>query len=77
MTDDKNPHAKLIEELRAAVSKSPDGARRERLLAILHKLEHSHGTESFGEHVRALIREAEVDAFEIAPFMSRLSGLLP
>jgi 23S rRNA maturation-related 3'-5' exoribonuclease YhaM len=77
MTDDRNPHAKLIEELRTAISRSPDGARRERLLAILHKLEHSHGTESFGEHVKALIQEAEVDAAGIAPFMSRLSGLLP
>lgn len=70
-------HQRLIADLRAAVEKTPTGARRERLLAILHKLEHSHGTESFGEHVKALIEEAEVDAAGIAPFMSRLSSLLP
>ena len=70
-------HQRLIAELRAAVEKTPPGARRDRLLAILHKLDQSHGTESFGEHVRALIEEAEVDAAGIAPFMSRLSSLLP
>ncbi len=70
-------HDRLIAELRAAIEKSPDGARRERLLAILHRLEQSRGTDSFGHHVKALIEEAEVDAAEIAPFLSRLSSLLP
>jgi hypothetical protein len=70
-------HDRLIAELRLAIEKSPAGARRERLLAILHKLEQSHGTDSFGEHVKALIEEAEVDAAGIAPFISRLSSLLP
>jgi hypothetical protein len=70
-------HDRLIGELRAAIEKTPEGARRERLLAILHKLERSQGTESFGEHVQALIEEAEVDAAGIAPFLSRLSSLLP
>lgn len=70
-------HERLIGELRAAIEKTPPGARRDRLLAILHKLERSQGTESFGEHVRALIEEAEVDAAGIAPFISRLSSLLP
>ena len=70
-------HERLIAELRAAIENSPPGERRERLLAILHQLEQSHGTESFGDHVKALIEEAEVDAAGIAPFMSRLSSLLP
>ena len=70
-------HDRLIGELRAAIEQTPEGARRERLLAILHKLERSQGTESFGEHVKALVEEAEVDAAGIAPFLSRLSSLLP
>jgi hypothetical protein len=70
-------HERLIAELRTAIEKSPDGVRRERLLAILHRLEQSHGTDSFRDHVRALVEEAEVDAAGIAPFLSRLSSLLP
>jgi hypothetical protein len=70
-------HERLIAELRAAIEKTPDGERRERLLAILRRLEHSRGTDSFGDHVKALIEEAEVDAAGIAPFLSRLSSLLP
>jgi hypothetical protein len=70
-------HERLIAEVRTAIENSPPGERRERLLAILHRLEQSRGTESFGDHVKALIEEAEVDAGEIAPFLSRLSGLLP
>ncbi|HZY55189.1 MAG TPA: hypothetical protein VFE73_18185 [Reyranella sp.] len=67
----------LIAELRMAIERTPPGERRDRLLARLHQLEQSHGTESFGDHVKALIEEAEVDAAGIAPFMSRLSNLLP
>ena len=67
----------LIAELRLAIERTPPGERRDRLLARLHQLEQSHGTESFGDHVKALIEEAEVDAAGIAPFMSRLSNLLP
>ena len=70
-------HQRLIAELRAALETSPDGPRRERLLALLHKLEHSHGTDAYGGNVQALIDEVEVDAGEIAPFLSRLSSLLP
>ena len=70
-------HERLIAELRVAIEQSAPGERRERLLARLHQLEQSHGTESFGDHVKALIEEAEVDAAGIAPFMSRLSSLLP
>ena len=67
----------LIAELRMAIERTPPGERRDRLLARLHQLEQSHGTESFGDHVKALIEEAEVDAAGIAPFISRLSSLLP
>lgn len=70
-------HQRLIADLRAALDKSPDGPRRERLLSLLHKVEHSHGSEAYGSHVQALIDEAEADAAEIAPFLSRLSSLLP
>ena len=34
-------------------------------------------TGSFTDHIKALILEAEEEAAEIAPFMSRLSSLLP
>jgi hypothetical protein len=70
-------NAALIAELRAAIEASPDGERRERLLARLHQLEKAAGHHSFADHVKALILEAEEEAFEIAPFMSRLSSLLP
>jgi hypothetical protein len=73
----KHEQERLIAELRSAIEQSPPGERRDRLLERLHKLEQSHGTESFGDHVKALIEEAEVDASLIAPFMSRLSSLLP
>jgi hypothetical protein len=70
-------HERLIAELRAAIEQSAPGEQRDRLLDRLHQLEQSHGTDSFGDHVQALIEEAEVDAAWIAPFMSRLSSLLP
>ena len=66
-----------IAELRTSIEQTPPGERRDRLMERLHQLEHSHGTESFGDHVKALIEEAEVDAGVIAPFLSRLSSLLP
>ena len=70
-------HEALIAELRASIEASPDGERRERLLARLHDLENAATTGSFTDHVKALILEAQEEAAEIAPFMSRLSGLLP
>lgn len=73
----KHEHEQLIAELRTSIEQTPPGERRDRLMERLHQLEHSHGTESFGDHVKALIEEAEVDAAGIAPFMSRLSSLLP
>jgi hypothetical protein len=76
-SDTDNEHIKLIAELRAAIENSVPGERRDRLLARLHQLEQAHGTETFTDHVKALIEEIEVDAAEIAPFMSRLSSLLP
>jgi hypothetical protein len=75
MADESN--AALIAEIRAAVEASPVGAQRERLLARLRELENSHGTPAFGDHVKALVDEVEEDAAEIAPFLSRLSSLLP
>ena len=77
IADDKAEHEKLIAEMRAAVENSTTGEQRERLLARLHQLESAHGTDSFGDHVQALVDEAEVDAAAIAPFLSRLSSLLP
>lgn len=68
---------RLIADLRTAVEQSPPGEQRDRLLERLHELEKAHGTDSFGDHVKALVDEAEADAAAIAPFMSRLSSLLP
>lgn len=70
-------HEALMAELRAAIEASPEGERRERLLERLHQLENSASTGSFADHIKALIEEAEEDAAEIAPFLSRLSSLLP
>lgn len=76
MSDSKK-HEALLAELRASIEASPEGERRERLLARLHQLENAESTGSFTDHVKALILEAEEEAAEIAPFMSRLSSLLP
>jgi len=73
----EHEHGPLIAELRTAVEQNTTGERRERLLARLHQLEDSVSTSSFGEHVKALVEEAEEDAAAIAPFMARLSSLLP
>ncbi len=76
MSDSKK-HEALIAELRASIEASPDGERRERLLERLHQLENAETTGSFTDHIKSLILEAEEEAFELAPFMSRLSSLLP
>ncbi len=70
-------HEALIAEIRAAVETSSSGPQRDRLLDLLRELENTHGTPAFGDHVKALVDEAEEDAAEIAPFLSRLSSLLP
>jgi hypothetical protein len=70
-------HDALIAEMRAAVESSTDGPQRERLLARLRELENAHGTPAYGDHVKALTDEVEEDMAEIAPFLSRLSSLLP
>ncbi|HEY6983724.1 hypothetical protein, partial [Reyranella sp.] len=70
-------HGQLIAELRASITRHTSGKRRERLLARLDQLEMSASTSSFGEHVKALVEEAEEEAAAIGPFMARLSSLLP
>jgi hypothetical protein len=76
MSDSKK-HEALLAELRASIEASPDGERRERLLARLHQLENAENTGSFTDHIKALVLEAEEEAAELAPFLSRLSSLLP
>ncbi len=70
-------HGPLFAELRASIERHTHGAARERLLTRLDHLEKSVNSSSFAHHVQALIEEAEEDAAAIAPFMSRLSSLLP
>lgn len=74
---DKHEHIKLIAELRASIIENTSGEARERLLARLDQMEQSAAHPSFGGHVKALVEEAEEDAAAIAPFLSRLSSLLP
>ena len=70
-------HAALIAEMRASITRHTSGETRERLLARLDQMEESAATPSFADHVKALVEEAEADAAAIAPFMARLSTLLP
>lgn len=78
MTDNKDhEHSRLIEEMRASILKHTSGETQQRLLARLDQMDNSVATSSFGEHVKALVEEAEEDAAYIAPFMARLSSLLP
>jgi hypothetical protein len=81
MADDKETggakHEAVIAEVRAAVLANTTGEKQQRLLARLHTIENSVETSSFGEHVKALVDEVEEDAASIAPFLARLSSLLP
>ncbi|SJZ80564.1 hypothetical protein SAMN02745126_02363 [Enhydrobacter aerosaccus] len=70
-------HGPLFEELRAVITKHTDAATRERLLTRLDHLETSVNSSSFGTHLKAFAEEAEEDAAAVAPFLSRLSSLLP
>ncbi len=70
-------HGPLFEELREAVIRHTDAETRERLLKRLDHLETSVNTSAFGTHLKAFVEEVEEDAAAIAPFMSRLSSLLP
>ncbi|WIM12004.1 hypothetical protein [Enhydrobacter sp.] len=75
--EQESEHGRLIADLRAEVLKQTDGESRARLLARIDRLESSMHTASFGEHVKALVEEAEEEAAALGPFMSRLSSLLP
>jgi hypothetical protein len=83
MTDkDKVPpasteHGPLFEELREAIAKHTDEATRDRLLKRLDHLETSVNSSSFGAHLKTFVEEVEEDAAAVAPFLSRLSSLLP
>ncbi len=70
-------HGPLFAELRQSIVRHTQSPTRERLLTRLDHIEKSVNTSAFGHHVQALIEEAEEDAAAIAPFMSRLSSLLP
>ena len=70
-------HGPLFEEMRASIRKSTTGERQATLLARVDRLEKSSHDMSFREHVKALVDEAEEEVAELAPFMSRLSSLLP
>ena len=73
----KTDHGPLFEEMRASIRKNATGERQAKLLARVDRLEKSSHASSFREHVQALVDEVEEEAAELAPFMSRLSSLLP
>jgi hypothetical protein len=70
-------HGPLFEEMRASIRKNATGERQATLLARVDRLEKSSHDTSFRQHVKALVEEAEEEVAELAPFMSRLSSLLP
>lgn len=79
MADDKKTaeHAALVEELRAAILKNTSGETQTRLLERLDEIEAAPDASALAPHVEALVEEAEEEAATIAPFLSRLSSLLP
>lgn len=79
MAEDKKTaeHVALVEELRAAILKDTSGETQARLLARLDEIEAAPDASALGTHVEALVEEAEEEAAIIAPFLSRLSSLLP
>jgi hypothetical protein len=70
-------HGPLFNDLRASILKNTGGERQSELLARLNQLEMSVNSSSFGGHVKAFVEEAEEEAAAIAPFLARLSSLLP
>jgi hypothetical protein len=70
-------HGPLFNDLRASILENTGGERQSKLLGRLNQLEMSVNSSSFGEHVKAFVEEAEEEAAAIAPFLSRLSSLLP
>lgn len=70
-------HGALFEELRETIAKHADAATRERLLKRLDHLEASVNSSAFGTHLKTFVEEVEEDAAIVAPFLSRLSSLLP
>lgn len=70
-------HGELFAELRASIIKHTTGETQERLLSRLDHLESSVAHSSFGAHAKAFVEEVEEDAAAVAPFLSRLSSLLP
>lgn len=74
---DPTGHEALLAELRAEILARTHGEKQSRLLARVRELETSPTSPSFGDHIKALTEEAEEDAALIAPFLSRLSSLLP
>jgi hypothetical protein len=70
-------HGPLFEEMRTSIRNNSTGERQAELLARVDQLEKSSHASSLREHVKALIDEAEEEMAELAPFLSRLSSLLP
>jgi hypothetical protein len=70
-------HGPLFEEMRSEIRRNTVGERQEILLARVDQLEKSSSDHSLRHGLKALVLEVEEEAAEIAPFLSRLSSLLP